>query len=104
VTLVADSHIPDEVYRSASKQFAEKQLVDWQGWLTDKVSTSRRVAAPTGGFRAASPKREAAAGALSYGMPRWTLRLWPATELESSPTPRSRIGGYLECLLVYSHF
>lgn len=28
VTLVADSHVPDEVYEEARKQFGEKELVD----------------------------------------------------------------------------
>ena len=46
--------------------------------------TNRRP--PPRGFRPAAATWEGVAGELSYGMPGSPLRLWPATERESSRT------------------
>jgi alkylhydroperoxidase family enzyme len=46
VTLVADSHVPDEVYEEVRKQFSEKELVDLtvavvtiNGWNRISIAT-----------------------------------------------------------------
>jgi alkylhydroperoxidase family enzyme len=63
VTLVADSHIPDEVYRSASQQFTEKELVD----LTMAVIAINGWNRLAIGFRALPAKHQVAQHGNSHG-------------------------------------
>ena len=63
VTLVADSHIPDEVYRAASQQFTEKELVD----LTIAVIAINGWNRLAIGFRALPAKHQVAQRGNSHG-------------------------------------
>jgi len=63
VTLVADSHIADEVYRSASQQFTQKELVD----LTMAVIAINGWNRLAIGFRALPAKYQAAQRGNGHG-------------------------------------
>ena len=66
VTLVADSHVPDEVYEEARKHFSEKELVDLtlaivaiNGWnrISIAIRVPRRMSSPPRPLEAGQPIR-----------------------------------------------
>ena len=59
VTLVADSHVPDEVYEEARKHFSEKELVD----LTLAIVTINGWNRIAVGFRSLHPTKDGRAAA-----------------------------------------
>lgn len=63
VTLVADGHVPDEVYRSVSQQFTDKELVD----VTMAVIAINGWNRLSIGFRALPAKHQVAMGGNGRG-------------------------------------